>query len=150
MPVKDQGMHSTTISVAAFMYFTTFQMHWFALMKDNLDAFEVLFCPLGRMQRLTHTCTHRGMHKSDFSAQHAEQELLHLYLAAPSNPAIVWPPHEIRIPCLVWYIQTNQHPPAYTAPACLICLPDTYEIVFSNSPCTSPVSMCAHSGKCTH
>lgn len=62
-----------------------FEHSAFALMKDNLDAFEVLFCPLGRMQGLTHARTHAR----DGSAQHAEQQPLHLYLTAPSNPAIV-------------------------------------------------------------
>lgn len=87
--LKDQAIHSTTISAAAFISFTSFQTHWFALMKDNLYAFEVLFCPLGRMQRLTHTCTNLMF-------------LLSMQNKSPCtcvpNPAIVWPPHEIRSP----------------------------------------------------
>lgn len=60
-------------------------------MKDNLDAFEVSFCPLGTRETLTYLHTHTHIHKSDLSAQHAEQEPMHLYLPAhpASNPAIV-------------------------------------------------------------
>lgn len=60
-------------------------MHWFALMKDNLDVFEVLFCPVGEQQRPTRTRTHA--HTNIWSsALHAEQVLLHLHLLIPILP----------------------------------------------------------------